>query len=146
MIQKSYMAKAQETHADRKCYVIDATDQVLGRLAAKAATILRGKHKRTFTPHVDTGDMVVVINAEKIRVTGNKLKQKEYQRYSGYPSGQRTVKLEKMLELKPEKVIELAVNRMIPSGALGNQMRGKLKVYKGDQHPHQAQKPLKLEI
>ncbi len=144
MKQKTYMANAATV--ERKCYVIDAKDQVLGRLAAKAATILRGKHKPTFTPHCDTGDQVIVINAEKIRVTGNKLNDKEYQRYSGYPSGQKSVKLKVMLEKAPEQVIRLAVNRMIPSGPLGNKMRTKLKVYAGDSHPHQAQKPIPLEI
>lgn len=144
MKQKTYMANAATV--ERKCYIIDATDQVLGRLAAKAATILRGKHKPTFTPHCDTGDQVIVINAEKIRVTGDKLNAKEYQRYSGYPSGQKSVKLKDMMNKSPEKVIQLAVNRMIPSGALGNKMRTKLKVYAGDSHPHQAQKPIPLEI
>ncbi|VAX35060.1 LSU ribosomal protein L13p (L13Ae) [hydrothermal vent metagenome] len=141
---KTYMANAQTVV--RKCYLIDAKDKILGRIATKAATILRGKHKPTFTPHVDTGDMVVIINAEKIRVTGNKMKQKEYQRFSGYPSGQKIVKLEDMLKKAPTKVLQLAINRMIPSGPLGNQVRTKLKVYAGDQHPHQAQKPIPLEI
>lgn len=144
MTQKTYMAKLSEV--ERKCYVIDAKDQILGRIATKAATILRGKHKPSYTPHVDTGDMVVIINAEKVKVTGNKLSQKEYKRYSGYPSGQKTVKLETMLEKAPTEVIRLAVNRMIPSGALGNKMRSKLKVYKGEEHPHVAQKPEPLEI
>lgn len=142
--QKSYMAKASEV--ERKCYIIDATDKVLGRIATKAATILRGKHKVTYTPHVDTGDMVVIINAEKVYVTGNKLKQKEYQRYSGYHGGQKIMKLEEMLKRAPEQVLRLAVTRMIPSGPLGNAMKIKLKIYAGDQHPHAAQKPIPLEI
>lgn len=144
MIQKTYMAKASEV--ERKCYLIDANNKILGRIATKAAVILRGKHKSTFTPHVDTGDMVVIINAEKVKVTGNKFKQKEYQRYSGYHSGQKIVKLEDMLKRAPTQVLRLAVNRMIPSGPLGNQIKTKLKIYKGDKHPHQAQKPIVLEI
>jgi len=138
------MAKANEV--DRKCYLIDAKDKVLGRVATKAATILRGKHKPTFTPHVDTGDMVVIINAEKIAVTGNKLKQKEYQKYSGYHGGQKIVKLEEMLKRTPTQVLKLAINRMIPSGPLGNKVKTKLKVYVGDKHPHTSQKPIPLEI
>ncbi len=144
MKQKTFMANA--SNIERKCYVIDAKDQILGRLAARAATILRGKHKPTFTPHVDTGDTVIVINAEKIRVTGKKLDQKTYLRYSGYPSGQRAMKLGVMLEKAPEKVVQLAVNRMIPSGPLGNKMKTKLKIYKGEEHPHQAQQPIAVEV
>ena len=138
------MAKTNEVK--RKFYLIDAQNKILGKIATKAATILRGKHKVTYTPHVDTGDYVVVINAEKVKVTGNKLTQKEYHRYSGYPSGQKSVKLEDMLKKAPAKVIELAVQRMIPSGALGNKVKTKLKVYAGDQHPHQSQKPELLEV
>jgi len=138
------MAKTSEV--ERKCYLIDAKDKVLGRVATKVATILRGKHKPTYTPHVDTGDVVIIINAEKIRVTGNKLEDKKYQRYSGYPSGQKTVKLVDMLKKAPEQVMYLAVNRMIPSGALGNKVKKKLKVYAGEEHPHQSQKPIPLEV
>ncbi|MCR4336795.1 MAG: 50S ribosomal protein L13 [Candidatus Omnitrophica bacterium] len=141
---KTYLPKVNEL--ERKCYIVDATGQILGRLAARVATVLRGKHKPTYTPHLDCGDTVIVINAEKIRVTGRKLEQKEYHRYSGYPSGQRTVPLGMMLVKAPHKVIELAVNRMIPKGALGNQFRTRLRVYAGDQHPHAAQKPVKLDI
>ncbi|OGX08579.1 MAG: 50S ribosomal protein L13 [Omnitrophica WOR_2 bacterium GWF2_38_59] len=144
MIQKTYMAKSSEV--EKKCYIIDADNKILGRIATKAASILRGKHKPTFTPHVDTGDMVIIINAEKVKVTGNKLKLKEYQRYSGYHSGQKSITLEELLKKSPTQVIKLAVNRMIPSGALGSQVKTKLKVYKGDSHPHQAQKPITLEI
>ncbi len=142
--QKTYMAKAQTV--ERKCYLIDATDKVLGKIATKAATILRGKHKPTFTPHVDTGDMVVIINAEKVAVTGKKLEQKEYQRYSGYHGGQKIMKLDEMLKRAPTKVLELAITRMIPSGPLGNQVKTKLKIYAGNQHPHASQKPIPLEI
>ncbi|MBF0533334.1 MAG: 50S ribosomal protein L13 [Candidatus Omnitrophica bacterium] len=144
MAQKTVMTKAGETQP--KCFLIDAQDKILGRVATKAATILRGKHKRTYTPHVDDGDVVVIINAEKIRVTGNKLTDKVYQRYSGYHSGQKRVPLKDMLKLSPEKVMELAVYRMIPSGPLGYKVRRKLKVYAGDKHPHQAQKPVALAI
>ena len=138
------MANAQ--NCERQSYVIDATDKILGRVAAKAATVLRGKHKPTYTPHFDTGDNVIIINAEKIRVTGKKLEDKEYQRYSGYPSGQKSIKLKDLLSKNPAKVMELAVNRMIPSGPLGNKARRKLKVYAGPEHPHQAQKPISLEV
>jgi len=138
------MAKPGELK--QQCYLIDAKDKILGKVATKAATILRGKHKPTYTPHVDTGDMVVVINADKIRVTGKKLLQKNYQRYSGYPSGQKIVPLQVMLAKKPATVIELAVGRMIPGGALGDRAKSHLKVYAGEKHPHQAQKPISIEI
>ena len=143
-MQKTTMANIDPV--ERKCFIIDAQDKILGRLATKAATILRGKHKRTFTPHVDTGDTVIIINAEKIKVTGKKLVQKEYQRYSGYPSGQKKMRLDVMLEKAPAQVIKLAITRMIPKGPLGNKMKTKLKIYAGDKHPHQAQKPIPLEI
>ena len=138
------MAKAEEI--TRQCYIIDAKDKILGRVAAKAASILRGKHKPIFTPHVDTGDMVVVINAEKIKVTGRKLESKEYQRFSGYPDGQKRVTLSQMLQKAPTKVMELAVKRMIQSGPLGSKIRSKLKVYAGEKHPHTAQKPILVQI
>ncbi len=141
---RTYMAKAEDVkHA---CYVIDAKDKILGRIATKAATILRGKHKATFTPHVDTGDMVVIINAEKIRVTGKKLTDKDYQRYTGYPGGQRHVALQDMLAKRPTKVLELAITRMIPKGALGSRILKKLRIYAGDKHTHQAQNPIALEV
>ncbi len=137
---------AKKNEVERKCYLIDAQDKILGRVAAKAASILRGKHKPTFTPHVDTGDMIVIINAEKIRVTGKKLDQKEYQRYSGYHSGQKTVTLKNMLSKSPVRVLTLAITRMIPKGPLGNQVKTKLKIYAGDKHPHAAQTPITLDI
>ena len=143
-MQKTFMAKPNET--PRACYLVNADGKVLGRLAARVAAILRGKHKVQFTPHIDTGDTVVVINAAKIRVTGKKMTDKVYQRYSGYPGGQKRLSLEKLLAKKPEEVIKLAVNRMIPRGPLGYSIRRKLRVYAGDQHPHQAQKPVLLEI
>ena len=144
MIQKTYMAKDGEIKPD--CYLIDASAKVLGRVAAKAAEVLRGKHKPTYTPHIASGDIVVIINAEKVRVTGKKLEQKEYQRYSGFHGGQKVLKLKNMLEKSPEQVLRLAVNRMIPSGPLGNKIRTRLKVYAGARHPHQAQKPIPLEV
>ena len=143
-MQKTYIAK--NSQLERKCYIVDATDKVLGRVAAKAAHILRGKHKVTFTPNVDCGDTVVIINVDKIRVTGKKLTDKIYSRYSGYPGGQRRVALGDMLERRPEELMRLAVNRMIARGALGFQIRTRLRVYKGDQHPHMAQKPIPLVI
>ena len=141
---RTYIAK--KTEIERKCYLIDANEKVLGRIATKAAILLRGKHKTIYTPHVDTGDMVVIINADRVRVTGKKLMQKEYQRYSGYPSGQKRVKLQEMLRKRPMEVLQLAVRRMIPSGRLGSQVIKKLKIYAGDKHPHQAQKPILVEI
>ncbi|MBP9854283.1 MAG: 50S ribosomal protein L13 [Candidatus Omnitrophica bacterium] len=144
MTQKTFMAKSNEV--ERKCYLIDAKDKVLGKVATKAADILRGKHKVIYTPHADTGDQVIIINAEKVAVTGNKLETKEYQKYSGFPSGQRIIKLKDFMKKSPTKVIQLAINRMIPSGALGNKAKSKLKIYVGDKHPHQAQKPILLEV
>lgn len=144
MIQKTYMAKAGEI--EQKCYLIDAKDKILGRIATKAAVILRGKHKPIYTPHVDTGDHVIIINAEKVKVTGRKLEDKEYQRYTGYHSGRKVVSLQDMLKKAPTEVLRLAVNRMIPHGALGNKVRTKLRIYAGDKHPHQAQKPILIEI
>ncbi len=125
---------------------MDAKDKILGRVAAKVASILRGKHKPIFTPHLDTGDGVIIINASLIRVTGRKLKQKVYQRYSGYPNGQREVTLEVMLARKPETVMHLAVQRMLPGGPLGRDMIKKLKVYADDKHLHKAQNPVVLEV
>ena len=142
--QKTYMAKAGEN--EEKCYLIDAADKVLGKVATKAATILRGKHKPTYTPHIDSGDMVVIINAEKIAVSGNKRQAKEYQRYTGYHGGRKTMRLEKMLERAPAQILRLAIERMIPSGSLGNKIKTKLKIYAGTEHPHAAQKPVALEI
>jgi large subunit ribosomal protein L13 len=144
MTQKSYMAKAGKV--EQRCYLIDAKDKILGRIAAKAAIILRGKHKTTYTPYVDTGDHVIIINAEKVKVTGRKLEDKEYQRYTGYHSGRKVVSLQDILKKAPTVVLRLAVNRMIPHGALGNKVRTKLRVYAGDKHPHQAQKPVLLEV
>ena len=139
-IQKTYMTKTAEI--TRKCYVLDANNQILGRIASQAAALLRGKHKASFTPNLDTGDTVIIINADKIRVTGKKLTQKQYQRFTGYPGGQRLTKLEDLLKRRPTVVMELAVYRMLPKGPLGDKVRRKLKIYAGDKHPHQSQNPI----
>lgn len=127
-------------------HVIDATDQILGRLAAKLAVILQGKHKPTYTPHVDTGDFVIVLNAEKIRVTGKKAETLEYDTYSRYPGGRKVYSFKTMLQQHPEKLLTLAVRRMLPKNKIGRHMLTKLKVYRGGQHPHQAQQPKELKI
>lgn len=137
---------AREIDIDRKWYVVDASGKTLGRMATEIATILRGKHKPNFTPHVDCGDFVIVINAEKIHVTGNRLDEKMYYSYSGYPGGLRERSLREMLAKKPEMVITEAVRRMLPKKALGKQMLTKLKVYAGPEHPHAAQQPEPLEL
>lgn len=144
MNTRTYVAKKEDIK--RQWYLVDAKDKILGRLASKVAVILRGKHKVIFTPHVDTGDGVVIINAAKIRVTGRKLKQKSYARYSGYPGGLKTVPLEVMLANKPTTVLKLAIRRMLPGGALGHVMLKKLKIYADDKHVHQAQKLQVLEV
>jgi len=136
---KTYMAKPKEV--ERSWYVIDAAGQTLGRLASEVASILRGKHKPTYTPHVDAGDFVIVINAEKIKLTGNKLNQKKYRYHTGYPGGLKEIDYRTLLQKKPEKAIETAVKGMLPKNSLGRKMFKKLKVYKGNEHPHQAQKP-----
>ena len=141
---KTYMAKAEDVQ--RKWYVIDATDKTLGRMASQIATILRGKNKPIYTPHVDTGDYVIVINAEKVKLTGNKLDQKIYYHHSLYPGGLKETPYRKLLATKPELVIEEAVRRMLPKGKLGRQMFTKLKVYSGPNHNHEAQKPEVLEL
>jgi large subunit ribosomal protein L13 len=140
----TYMPKPGEVAA--KWHVVDATDQVLGRLAARVSLILQGKHKPTYTPHVDTGDFVVVVNADKVKVTGRKADVLEYQTYSRYPSGQKTYSYKRMIELHPEKLVELAVRRMLPKNKMGRNILGKLKVYKGGQHPHSAQQPKELKF
>ena len=142
-MKRTYTAKPVDIKM--KWYIADAKGQVLGRLAARIATILRGKHKPIFTPHIDTGDGVIVINASQIKVTGRKLKQKTYRRYSGYPGGQREVKLEVILAKKPAAVIRLAVERMLPGGALGSDLIKKLRVYADDKHELTGIKPIVLE-
>lgn len=141
---KTFMAKAEEVN--RKWYVVDAEGKPLGRLASEVASILRGKNKPTYTPHVDTGDHVIVINAEKIVLTGNKLNNKIYRRHSGWPGGMKEMKYSQLMAKSPEKAIELAVKGMLPHNSLGRSMFKKLKVYKGPEHEHQAQKPEFLEI
>ena len=132
--------------AEKKCYVIDAADKILGRVAAKAAHYLRGKHRADFTTHFDSGDLVVIVNAGKIKVTGKKLTDKIYQRYSGYPSGQRRIALGDLLKKAPTEAMRLAVDRMISKGPLGNATRRRLRVYADDKHPHQAQSPIVVTI
>ena len=141
---KSFMAKKETV--DQKWLLIDADGVVLGRMAAEIATILMGKHKVTYTPHVDTGDFVVVINAERVRVTGKKAQAKEYDYYTYYPGGHKYTSFADMMAKNPAKVIEIAVRRMLPKNRLGRQMLKKLKVYSGPEHEHQAQKPEKLEL
>ena len=139
---------ANSGNVERKWFVVDAEGQILGRLAAEVAKILRGKHKPTFTPHVDTGDFVIVINADKVKLSGKKLIQKTYFHHSGYPGGSTFTQAGHMLEKRPERVVEMAVRGMLPKNKLGAQMYRKLNVYAGAEHPHQAQKPefLKLDI
>lgn len=134
------------TAATRQWIVVDAKDQVLGRLATRIALVLRGKHKPMFTPHLDTGDFVLVINAKQVKLTGNKGTSKVYATYSGYPSGLKSATLDEMLAKHPERVIEHAVKGMMPHGPLGRQMLTKLKVYPGDTHAHQAQKPQPVSL
>lgn len=131
---------------DKKWYVVDASEQRLGRLATEIANVLRGKNKPTFTPHLDTGDFVVVINAEKVVVTGKKPKQKLYRRHSGRPGGMKVETFEKLQQRIPERIIETAVKGMLPKNSLGRRLFTKLKVYVGSEHPHQAQKPETLTI
>ena len=141
---KTFIAKPAEVKRD--WFVLDATDQVLGRLATEVARRLRGKHKPEYTPHTDTGDYIVVVNAEKIKVTGRKTTDKMYYRHTGYPGGIKETSFEKMIEKTPAKVIEIAVKGMLPRGPLGRQMYRKLKVYAGAEHKHSAQQPQKLEL
>lgn len=137
---RTYSPKASEL--DHQWQVIDASNVVLGRLASHAAKLLRGKHKTTFVPHMDTGDFVIIINAEKAVLTGNKLTQKRAYRHSGYPGGLKSVGYEELMEKNPEKAVEKAVKGMLPKNKLGDQIASKLKVYRGSEHPHEAQKPL----
>ena len=141
---KSYIAKPQEV--ERKWYVVDAAGKPLGRVASQVASILRGKNKPTFTPNVDCGDHVIVINAEQVVLTGKKLDQKMMRKYSGYVGGLKETPYREVLAKKPEFAMEEAVRRMLPSGVLGRKMIGKLKVYRGAEHNHEAQKPEVLEL
>jgi large subunit ribosomal protein L13 len=141
---KTFSAKAHEVQRD--WYIVDATGQVLGRVAAEIARRLRGKHKPEFTPHVDTGDYIVVVNAEKLRVTGNKARDKLYHRHTGYPGGIYSTSFEKLQGRHPDRVLRLAVKGMLPKGPLGYAMIKKMKVYAGGEHPHAAQQPKPLQI
>ena len=141
---KTFSAKPLEVKRD--WFVVDASDKVLGRLAAEIARRLRGKHKTIYTPHVDTGDYIVVVNVEKLRVTGNKATDKKYYRHTGFPGGIYETSFEKMQQRFPERVLEKAVKGMLPKGPLGYAMLAKLKVYAGNEHPHTAQQPKALEI
>ena len=141
---KTFSAKPHEVKRD--WFVVDATDRVLGRLATQIALRLRGKHKPEFTPHVDTGDYIVVVNVEKLRVTGDKAEQKKYYRHSGYPGGIYETNFTKLQKQHPERILEKAVKGMLPKGPLGYAMIKKLKVYAGTAHPHSAQQPRALEI
>lgn len=143
-MRTTYMAKTNEV--ERKWVVIDAAGQTLGRLASEAAALIRGKHKPEFTPHVDTGDFVVVINADKVVLTGKKLQQKKYYTHSHYPGGLKTTTAAEMLNKHPERLIEFAVHGMLPKNKLGHQLKTKLKVYAGAEHPHQAQQPEVYEL
>ncbi|QQK07287.1 50S ribosomal protein L13 [Miniphocaeibacter halophilus] len=141
---KSYVAKTGDIQ--RKWYVVDATDKVLGRLASEIAAVLRGKNKPIFTPNIDTGDYVIVINADKVRVTGNKEGQKLYRHHTGFPGGLKSISYEELMAKKPEKAIEIAVKGMLPHNKLGRAMYKKLKVYAGPDHNHEAQQPEVLDI
>ena len=141
---KTFSATPQTVKRD--WYIVDATDKTLGRLATELARRLRGKHKPEYTPHVDTGDYIVVINAEKVRVTGKKGAAKQYYRHTGYPGGLRSMSFDQLIDHAPERVLELAVKGMLPKGPLGRAMHKKLKVYAGEHHPHTAQQPLELNI
>lgn len=143
-MRTTYMAKPNEV--EQKWYIIDAEGKTLGRLASEAASIIRGKHKPEFTPHVDTGDYVIVINADKIELSGKKMEQKKYYRHSQHPGGLKVTTAQEMLAKRPERMMELAVYGMLPKNRLGEKMKMKLKVYAGSEHPHQAQNPQVWEL
>lgn len=142
--QKSYLAKTGEL--EQAWHVIDAEGLVVGRMATRIAMILQGKHKPTYTPHVDTGDFVIILNADKVKVTGNKEAQRTYDTFSGYPGGRRVYSMADLRTRAPHKIVELAVRRMLPKTKLGKQMLTKLKIYAGTEHPHAAQQPKKLDL
>ena len=143
-MKTTVMAKSESV--DRKWYVVDATDIPLGRVASQVAAVLRGKNKTIYTPHVDTGDYVIVINSDKMILTGNKLNQKKYYHHTGYPGGIKEVTYKDLMEKKSDFALERAIKGMLPKNSLGKKMFGKLKVYKGSEHPHQAQQPVELKI
>ena len=152
MAERTHRAGLMKTHTprvseiERRWWLVDATDKPLGRLATELARILRGKHKPIYTPHLDTGDYVVILNADKVRLTGSKADSKTYFRHSGYIGGDKHIPFRRMIETHPERVLELAVKGMLPKNTLGRAMRMKLKVYAGSDHPHQGQDPQPLEI
>ena len=141
---RTYSAKAESV--ERDWYIVDAADKTLGRLATEVASRLRGKHKPEYTPHVDTGDYIVIINAEKVTVTGNKATKKIYYSHTGYPGGIKDITFEKLMEKAPERALQSAVKGMLPKGPLGREMFRKLKIYVGSEHPHAAQQPQTLEL
>ena len=143
---RTYVAKPAEANTSRRWFVVDASDQPLGRIASKIASVLRGKNKPTYTPHVDTGDFVIVVNADKVKLTGAKLDNKHYYRHSGYPGGFKAEPYRHLMDRKPELAIEKAVKGMLPKTPLGRAMHDKLKVYAGPTHPHAAQKPQALAL
>jgi large subunit ribosomal protein L13 len=144
-INKTYVAKPEDIEQQRKWLLVDATDKIVGRMASRIAVLLMGKHRPIYTPHIDTGDFVVVINAEKVKFTGNKWEQKEYRWYTGYP-GQKSVSAATRLEHQPEKILREAVRRMLPKNKLASKMLSKLKIYAGTEHPHGAQNPEPTEL
>jgi large subunit ribosomal protein L13 len=144
IVKKTYVTKEEDVQRD--WYVVDASGQTLGRLAARVASVLRGKHKPVYSPSVDAGDFVIVVNAEKVQVTGRKLDQKMYYRHSGYPGGLKEITLRNLLQQHPTRVIEHAVRGMLPKNRLGRQVFRHLKVYAGSEHPHEAQQPKALEL
>jgi large subunit ribosomal protein L13 len=141
---RTFTQKQEEI--ERNWYIVDAEGETLGRLASRIAPILKGKHKPVYTPHLDCGDFVIIVNAEKVRVTGRKMDQKLYHRHSGYPGGLRSISLKDQLAKHPERVLQAAIRGMLPKNKLGRRMLKKLKVYAGDSHPHQAQQPKPLEL
>ena len=141
---KTYTARAEDI--EREWFLVNAEGKTLGRLASEIAQVLRGKHKPIYTPHLDCGDYVIVVNAEKVRVTGRKLDQKMYYHHTGYPGGIKSISLRNQLQKHPERVLQAAVRGMLPKNRLGRKMLKKLKVYAGDSHPHQAQQPKSLEL
>ncbi|KAA3598087.1 MAG: 50S ribosomal protein L13 [Calditrichaeota bacterium] len=143
---KTFIPKVDDVQSGRKWYVVDATDKTLGRLASQIAHVIRGKNKPYFVPHLDTGDFVIVLNAEKIKITGNKVNQKVYQRHTQHPGGFREVSFKKLLAEKPERIIESAVYGMLPKNTLGKKLKKKLFVYSGTEHPHGAQTPQAMVV
>ncbi len=146
MMKQTKMLSREEALAQREWYVIDAADQVLGRVATRAANLLRGKNKASFTPHVDCGDFVVVINAGKVRLTGAKETGKQYYRHSGYPGGIRSQPVSEVRERHPDRLVRFAVEGMLPKNRLGRQLAAKLKIYEGEDHPHTAQRPTVVDL